>query len=211
MSDYNPSLYNYSNEMAIAIQSDFRNSICMYNKQGGFLDRDLLYPNISDTNIIEEIERFIPILAKNRSRDTIIEYLQKLKGQIVLFQYPDSSSWATRYHLEFLEIDEIDLDENRVIFKIPQGDKRTTYEKYGGPLRNYTTFQDLIYLDSYQIWLPPSMYLKAFDLYPGVKIQKDEFFLQYKFNEKTITDCCLGDDLFTCPLYNSEVDFVKTP
>ena len=30
-----------------------------------------------------------------------------VKGQIVLFQYPDSSSWSTRHHLEFLEIDEL--------------------------------------------------------------------------------------------------------
>ena len=212
MTDYPQSFYEYSNEMAIAIQSNFHSSIDMNNsRRNGFLDRDLLYPAIEDTTVLDELERFFPLLLKKRGRDRIITDFQKLKGQTVLLQYPDSSSWATNRHLEFYEISEVDLDNSRVIFKIPFGDKRCTYEKYGGNLLSYTPVSELVYHDGYQVWIPPSMYLKAFDLYPGPKINNDEIFLQYKLSEEVITDCCLADSLFTCELYDSTRDFVKTP
>lgn len=212
MTDYPESFYEYSNEMALAIQSNFHNSIHMSNsRRNGFLDRDLLYPAIEDTTLLDELERFVPLLLKKRGRDRIITDFQKLKGQTVLLQYPDSSSWATKRHLEFYEISEVDLDNSRVIFKIPFGDKRCTYEKYGGNLLSYTPVTELVYHDGYQVWIPPSMYLKAFDLYPGSKINNDEIFLQYKLSEEVITDCCLADSLFTCELYDSTRDFVKTP
>ena len=212
MSEYPLSLYEYSNEMAIAIQSNFRNSIHMSNvRRNGFLDRDLLWPKIDDTHILDELERFIPLLLKKRGRDTIIANFQKLKGQTVLLQYPDSSSWSTHMHLEFFEISDVDIDNNRIIFKIPVGDRRCTYEKYGGNLLSYTTFSDFVYMDSYQVWVPPSMYLKAFDLYQGPKVNSDELFLMYKFSTEVITDCRLADDLFTSDLYDSTMDFVKTP
>ena len=212
MTDYPQSFYEYSNEMAIAIQSNFHSSIDMSNsRRNGFLDRDLLYPAIEDTTVLDELERFVPLLLKKRGRDRIITDFQKLKGQTVLLQYPDSSSWATNRHLEFYEISEVDLDNSRVIFKIPFGDKRCTYEKYGGNLLSYTPVSELVYHDGYQVWIPPSMYLKAFDLYPGPKINNDEIFLQYKLSEEVITDCCLADSLFTCELYDSTRDFVKTP
>ena len=212
MSEYPLSLYEYSNEMAIAIQSNFRNSIHMSNiRRNGLLDRDLLWPKIDDTNILDELERFIPVLLKKRGRDTIIANFQKLKGQIVLLQYPDSSSWSTRMHLEFYEISEVDIDNNRIIFKIPVGDRRCTYEKYGGNLLSYTPLSDFVYMDSYQVWVPPTMYLKAFDLYPGRKINNDENFLQYKLTPEVISDCCLADDLFMSDWYDSTRDFVKTP
>lgn len=212
MTDYPESFYEYSNEMALAIQSNFRNSIHMNNvRRNGFLDRDLLYPEIKDTNLLDELERFVPLLLKKRGRDRIITDFQKLKGQTVLLQYPDSSSWATNRHLEFYEISEVDLDNSRVIFKIPFGDKRCTCEKYGGKLLYYVPVSELVYHDGYQVWIPPNMYLKAFDLYPGPKINNDEIFLQYKLSEEVITDCCLADSLFTCDLYDSTRDFVKTP
>ena len=212
MTDYPQSFYEYSNEMAIAIQSNFHSSIDMSNsRRNGFLDRDLLYPAIEDTTVLDELERFVPLLLKKRGRDRIITDFQKLKGQTVLLQYPDSSSWATNRHLEFYEISEVDLDNSRVIFKIPFGDKRCTYEKYGGNLLSYTPVSELVYHDGYQVWIPPSMYLKAFDLYPGPKINNDEIFLQYKLSEEVITDCCLADSLFTCELYDSTREFVKTP
>ena len=212
MTDYPQSFYEYSNEMAIAIQSNFHSSIDMSNsRRNGFLDRDLLYPAIEYTTILDELERFVPLLLKKRGRDRIITDFQKLKGQTVLLQYPDSSSWATKRHLEFYEISEVDLDNSRVIFKIPFGDKRCTYEKYGENLLSYTPVSELVYHDGYQVWIPPSMYLKAFDLYPGPKINNDEIFLQYKLSEEVITDCCLADSLFTCELYDSTRDFVKTP
>lgn len=212
MTDYPESFYEYSNEMALAIQSNFRNSIHMSNvRRNGFLDRDLLYPEIKDTNLLDELERFVPLLLKKRGRDRIITDFQKLKGQTVLLQYPDSSSWATNRHLEFYEISEVDLDNSRVIFKIPFGDKRCTCEKYGRDLLSYVPVSELVYHDGYQVWIPPNMYLKAFDLYPGPKINNDEIFLQYKLSEEVITDCCLADSLFTCDLYDSTRDFVKTP
>src|SRR6056300_246117 len=184
MTDYPQSFYEYSNEMAIAIQSNFHNSIHMSNsRRNGFLDRDLLYPAIEDTNLLDELERFVPLLLKKRGRDRIITDFQKLKGQTVLLQYPDSSSWATKRHLEFYEISEVDLDNSRVIFKIPFGDKRCTCEKYGGDLLSYIPVTELVYHDGYQVWIPPSMYLKAFYLYPGSKINNDEIFLQYKLSE----------------------------
>lgn len=212
MTDYPESFYEYSNEMALAIQSNFHNSIHMSNsRRNGFLDRDLLYPAIEDTTLLDELERFVPLLLKKRGRDRIITDFQKLKGQTVLLQCPDSSSWATNRHLEFYEISEVDLDNSRVIFKIPFGDKRCTCEKYGGDLLSYIPVSELVYHDGYQVWIPPSMYLKAFDLYPGSKINNDEIFLQYKLSEEVITDCCLADSLFTCELYDSTRDFVKTP
>lgn len=212
MTDYPESFYEYSNEMALAIQSNFHSSIDMSNsRRNGFLDRDLLYPAIEDTTLLDELERFVPLLLKKRGRDRIITDFQKLKGQTVLLQYPDSSSWATNRHLEFYEISEVDLDNSRVIFKIPFGDKRCTCEKYGGNLLSYIPVSELVYHDGYQVWIPPSMYLKAFDLYPGSKINNDEIFLQYKLSEEVITDCCLADSIFTCELYDSTRDFVKTP
>lgn len=212
MTDYPQSFYEYSNEMALAIQSNFHSSIDMSNsRRNGFLDRDLLYPAIEDTTLLDELERFVPLLLKKRGRDRIITDFQKLKGQTVLLQYPDSSSWATKRHLEFYEISEVDLDNSRVIFKVPFGDKRCTCKKYGGDLFSYIPLSELVYHDGYQVWIPPSMYLKAFDLYPGSKINNDEIFLQYKLSEEVITDCCLADSLFTCDLYDSTRDFVKTP
>lgn len=212
MTDYPQSFYEYSNEMAIAIQSNFHNSIHMSNaRRNGFLDRDLLYPAIKDTTLLDELERFVPLLLKKRGRDRIITDFQKLKGQTVLLQYPGSSSWYNRMYLEFYEISEVDLDNSRVIFKVPFGDRRCICEKNGMDLLSYIPVSDLVYHDGYQVWIPPSMYLKAFDLYPGSKINNDEIFLQYKLSEEVITDCCLADDLFTCELYDSTRDFVKTP
>lgn len=213
MTDYPESFYEYSNEMAFAIQSNFRNSIHMSNvRRNGFLDRDLLSPAIHHTTtLLDELERFVPLLLKKRGRDRIITDFQKLKGQTVLLQTPDSSSWSVCFHLEFYEISDVDLDNNRIIFKIPFGDRRCTYEKYGGDLLSYLPVEDIVYHDGYQVWIPPSMYLKTFDLYPGPKINNDEIFLQYKLSEEVITDCCLADDLFTCDLYDSTRDFVKTP
>ena len=100
MTDYPQSFYEYSNEMAIAIQSNFHNSIHMSNaRRNGFLDRDLLYPAIKDTTLLDELERFVPLLLKQRGRDRIITDFQKLKGQTVLLQYPGSSSWYNRMYL----------------------------------------------------------------------------------------------------------------
>lgn len=212
MTDYPQSFYEYSNEMALAIQSNFHNSIHMNNaRRNGFLDRDLLYPEIKDTNLLDELERFVPLLLKKRGRDRIITDFQKLKGQTVLLQYPSTSSWYDRMYLEFYEISEVDLDNSRVIFKIPFGDKRCSFEKNGWDLLSYIPVSELVYHDGYQVWIPPSMYLKAFDLYPGSKINNDVIFLQYKLSEEVITDCCLADNLFTCDLYDSTRDFVKTP
>ena len=213
MTDYPQSFYEYSNEMALAIQSNFHNSIHMSNAhRNGFLDRDLLNPAIDHTtNLLDELERFVPLLLKKRGRDRIITDFQKLKGQTVLLQTLDSSSWSTHRHLEFYEISDVDLDNNRIIFKIPFGDRRCICEKYGGDLLSYLPVEDIVYHDGYQVWIPPSMYLKAFDLYPGPKINNDEIFLQYKLSEEVITDCCLADSLFTCDLYDSTRDFVKTP
>lgn len=211
MCDYHPSLHEYSNEMAIAIQSDFRNSIHMINRHG-FLERDLLYPKIEDTNIVDELERLVPLLLKTRGRDTMVNDFQKLKGNIVLLQYPDTSSWATQIHLQFFEVHEIDIDNNSVIFKLPDTKTTRQYKELGMNLLSYTSFNDFVYNTNYQVWIPSTMYLKMVDSYPGQKIKNDIGFLQYKLNPDTIRDCCLGSELFShSQMYNNSIDFVKTP
>ena len=68
-----------------------------------------------DVNIKNELCNFISL----SSNEITLENLEKLKGHVILYQYPDTSAWSNSYHMSFMQIENINQkrDEKMIIKK----------------------------------------------------------------------------------------------
>ena len=73
-------------------------AVSIYYKGDTLSGKDLCYNNCAEFNEL----KFVPEeVIKNKS------FMNDLIGESILLQYPDSSSWSTTYHIEYVQIKEL--------------------------------------------------------------------------------------------------------
>lgn len=199
---YSSKLIDHVRECACNFDIDIRNKESIHSSH--LKTRGIYVNNL----IMDELTEFIP-LGKNELTQ---ENLEALKGNVILYQYPDSSSWSTVYHTRFVEIIDItSVSENNVT--------GVQYYFIVKPFENilaknafYTESLNLLIYrhDCYKIWMPKKMYLEKILKFPMQKIKEDIGYMEYVYNPDTITKNNLGENLFDSPLYNKFVDFIDT-
>lgn len=200
MKDTNNQYFNmtniyYQSELYNTITENQKGSISIFNKTG-HLEKSL----ISGSSIFKQyLPSFIAL-----SKTNLIESLNKITGQIVLMQYPDTSSYSQNYHLQFFKLEDVIINTEYSIDR-PYIQISTMDEICG----KYTEFIYSFQLDMYKIWIPTKMFIEKISQYPGKQLRNDTLFNQYILRPDVIVNNELADNLFDCQLYNPNMDFVK--
>ena len=179
-------------------------SLSIYHQGSILNDKFLKLPD--DT---EHIKKEIYDMISLKKEEITFELLSQLKGQIVLVQSPDSSSWSTYYHLQpmkIVDVSEEDLKLNQMNYDIPN------YWKMEGEGFHtwYITFQDMYnHSRVWNIWLPRKLYfekIKNFHLQD--RIQNDSDFIEYIYNPDNIIKNKTASELFVnVSMYRENIDF----
>lgn len=146
----------YSDNIIKSIQEGNIHLQVSIHKKSQELLYDQLY-GISD-NVKEEVSRFRSLKPNNMTKENV----QKLFNNVVLLQYPDSSSWATNYHLKFVKLLSIeDHDENTYVFFEHIGSEYIeSCKKMNVPYKFHYLWNELEESDRdlMNIYIPESMY-----------------------------------------------------
>lgn len=122
--------------------------------------QELLYDQLSgiDDIIKEEVSKFISL----KPDFMVKEKLQRLAGEVLLIQYPDSSSWATTYHLKFVKLLSIEDrdDKTYVFFEHIGSEYIESCKKMNVPYKFHYLWNELEESDRdlMNIYIPESMY-----------------------------------------------------
>lgn len=157
----------YSDQITNSIeQGKTHLQVSIYKKS-----QELLYDQLSgiDDIIKEEISKFISL----KPDFMVKEKLQRLAGEILLLQYPDSSSWSTNYHLKFVKLLSIEDrdDKTYVFFEHIGSEYIESCKKMNIPYKFHYLWSELqeSNRDLMNIYIPESMYDSYF---PEEEIKK---------------------------------------
>lgn len=146
----------YSDQITNSIeQGKTHLQVSIYKKS-----QELLYDQLSgiDDIIKEEISKFISLKPDLMVKDK----LQRLTGEILLLQYPDSSSWSTNYHLKFVKLLSFeDHDDKTYVFFEHIGSKYIeSCKEMNIPYKFHYSWNELENSDRdlMNIYIPEAMY-----------------------------------------------------
>ena len=179
-------------------------SLSIYHKDE-LNDKSLKLPDDA-----EPIQKELYDMISLKKEEITFELLSNIKDQIVLIQFPDSSSWSKHYHIRPMKIVNI-LEEELVLNKLNPDDISNYQEgKFIGFISWHITFQNMYnYPRKWNIWLPRKLYfekIKNFHLQD--RILNDQFFREYKYNPDNIINNQTASELFAnVSMYNENIDF----
>ena len=114
-----------------------------------------------DVNIKNELCNFISL----SSNEITLENLEKLKGHVILYQYPDTSAWSNSYHMSFMQIENINQKNDN--FVLTKYKKDTFIDSSGKEITMVDRCIEKLYRlreqsSAYRIWLPFKLYLNEY-------------------------------------------------
>lgn len=190
----------YSESLFDDIQKNKKGAVSIYNETNY-----LQHKFISGFTQINEISDFIQL-----PKDSWLSELTKIQGETILLQYPDSSSFATNYHLQFFKVEiRNEIYKNETVSNIWLISLGEWYMHKFEDTRLITILESPFSRDSFYIWIPPKMFVEKLTGYTGKLVKQDIIFEEYILQPHIITDNELASDLFDCPLFNPHIDFVK--
>lgn len=126
--------------------------------------QELLYDQLTgiSDNVKEDVSTFRSLKPNNMTKENV----QKLFNNVVLLQYPDSSSWATNYHLKFVKLLSFeDHDDKTYVFFEHIGSKYIeSCKKMDIPYKFHYSWNELENSDRdlMNIYIPQAMYSDYF-------------------------------------------------
>ena len=146
----------YSDNIIKSIQEGNIHLQVSIHKKSQELLYDQLY-GISD-NVKEEVSTFRSLKPNNMTKENV----QKLFNNVVLLQYPDSSSWAINYHLKFVKLLSIEDhdDKTYVLFEHIGSEYIESCKKMNVPYKFHYLWNELEESDRdlMNIYIPEAMY-----------------------------------------------------
>lgn len=133
--------------------------------------QELLYDQLTgiSDNVKEDVSTFRSLKPNNMTKENV----QKLFDNVVLLQYPDSSSWSTNYHLKFVKLLSIEDrdDKTYVFFEHIGSEYIESCKKMNIPYKFHYLWSELQEnnRDLMNIYIPESMYDSYF---PEEEIKK---------------------------------------
>ena len=196
----------YSESLFDDIQKNKKGSVSIHNETNY-----LQHKFISGFTQINEISDFIQL-----PKESWLSELTKIQGETILLQYPDSSSFATNYHLQFFKVEiRNEIYKNETVSNIWLISLGEWYMHKFEDTRLFTIseqgqkLEKTFYRDHFNIWIPPKMFVEKLTGYTGKLVKQDIIFEEYILQPHIITNNELASDLFDCPLFNPHIDFVK--
>ena len=144
---YSPELINHMHNK----HSTF--AVSIHRKPDYTLDPQFLqqYPD----EYKEEISKFMSL------KELINEDMfKKLENEIVLMEYPNSSSWSTTYYLQFMKLVSVETKDNKTYLRLDNVPPRKLTVMCLEPMEYFISLDDLKsgMRNLYNIFIPSEMY-----------------------------------------------------